>query len=89
MTGTMATGGQERFRLVWSDVDNFIQSMLASRKHHLAKTHAISGLRSNQTALEMNHLIQDGSFQRGCIVRLKQFTQQEVKGKKYVRGSGC
>lgn len=33
--------------------------------------------------VEMNYLIQDGSFVKGTIVRLKQYQQQEVKGKKY------
>lgn len=32
----------------------------------------------------MNTLINDGTFNKGCLVRLKQYQQQEVKGKKYM-----
>lgn len=30
----------------------------------------------------MNHMIHSGVFAKGSIVRLKQYQQQEVKGKK-------
>jgi len=55
--------GVERFRLVWSDIRNYIQSMLAT---------------------QLNHLVNEGKLKRGSFVRLKQFTQQEVKGKRSV-----
>lgn len=53
--------GMERFRLVWSDIRNYIQSMLAT---------------------QLNYLVNEGKLKRGSFVRLKQFQQQEVKGKR-------
>lgn len=37
--------------------------------------------------IELNHLVHEGVFKKGCFARLKQFQQQEVKGKKYVTRS--
>jgi replication factor A1 len=54
-------GGVERYRLVWSDIRNYIQSMLAT---------------------QLNHIVNEGKLKRGVFVRLKQFQQQEVKGKR-------
>jgi len=53
--------GVERFRLVWSDIRNYIQSMLAT---------------------QLNHLVNENKLKRGSFVRLKQYQQQEVKGKR-------
>jgi hypothetical protein len=61
-------GGVERYRLVWSDIRNYIQSMLAT---------------------QLNHIVNEGKLKRGVFVRLKQFQQQEVKGKRYVWVSYC
>lgn len=35
-------------------------------------------------ATQANHVIHDGLLQRGCIVRIKSYQANEVKGKKYV-----
>ncbi|KAI1005816.1 Replication factor A protein 1 [Podosphaera aphanis] len=54
-------GAPERYRLVLSDVKNFVQSMLAT---------------------QANHVMHEGKLKRGCIVRLKQFQANAVKGKR-------
>ena len=55
-------GGGERYRIVLSDVDNFVQCMLAT---------------------QANHVIHDGKLVKGCILRLKTYSSNQVKGKKY------
>lgn len=35
-------------------------------------------------ATQANHVIHDGKLARGCIVRIKSFQSNVVKGKKYV-----
>lgn len=55
--------GVERFRIVLSDVKNYIQSMLAT---------------------QLNHVVKEDKLRRGSFLRLKQFQQQEVKGKRYI-----
>jgi replication factor A1 len=57
-------GGGERYRIVLSDVDNFVQCMLAT---------------------QANHVIHDGKLVKGCILRLKTYSSNQVKGKKYAR----
>ena len=63
-----AGGATERFRIVLSDLKNYVQCMMAT---------------------QTNHLVHDGLLQRGCIVRLKQYQAQCLKGKKYARLSLC
>ncbi|KAK3501729.1 putative single-stranded DNA-binding protein 68k chain [Neurospora crassa] len=53
-------GATERFRIVLSDLKNYVQCMMAT---------------------QTNHLVHDGLLQRGCIVRLKQYQAQCLKGK--------
>ena len=53
--------GDDRFRLVVSDGDNYVQTMLA---------------------LQANHVVHSGKLVRGCIVRVKQYTPNNLKGKK-------
>ena len=55
--------GQERFRVVLSDIRNYVQCMLAT---------------------QANHVVHEGKLARGCIVRLKSYQANAVKGKKYV-----
>ncbi|KAI0019352.1 replication factor-A protein [Xylariomycetidae sp. FL0641] len=50
----------ERYRVVLSDVRNYVQCMLAT---------------------QANHVIHDGQLARGCIVRIKQYQENSVKGK--------
>lgn len=50
----------ERYRLVLSDIRNYVQCMLAT---------------------QANHVVHDGLLQRGCIVRLKQYQSQQLKGR--------
>ncbi|TLS24224.1 hypothetical protein PpBr36_08460 [Pyricularia pennisetigena] len=53
-------GAAERYRVVLSDIDNYIQCMLAT---------------------QANHVIHDDQLQRGCIVRVKSYQANTVKGK--------
>lgn len=54
--------GPERFRVVLSDIRNYVQCMLAT---------------------QANHVVHEGKLTRGCIVRLKSYQANAVKGKKY------
>lgn len=58
--GASATGG-ERFRLVMSDGEHYVQAMLAT---------------------QANHVIHDGKLVRGSFARVKQYTPNNLKGKK-------
>ncbi|KAI1822046.1 replication factor-A protein [Xylaria intraflava] len=51
---------QDRYRVVLSDVRNYVQCMLAT---------------------QANHVIHDGQLTRGCIVRVKSYQANAVKGK--------
>ncbi|KAI1107135.1 replication factor-a protein [Jackrogersella minutella] len=56
-----ATGQQpERYRVVLSDIRNYVQCMLAT---------------------QANHVIHDNSLVRGCLVRIKEYQANKVKGK--------
>lgn len=50
-----------RYRLVLSDIQNYVQCMLAT---------------------QANHVVHDGSLVKGCIVRIKSYQANSVKGKK-------
>ena len=56
-----AGNSAERYRIVLSDMRNYVQCMLAT---------------------QANHVVHDGKLQRGCIVRLKQYQAQSLKGKR-------
>lgn len=58
------TGGPDRYRVVLSDGDNYVQCMLAT---------------------QANHVVHDGKLVKGCILRLKTYSSNSVKGKKYAR----
>lgn len=55
-------GGGERYRIVLSDIDNYVQCMLAT---------------------QANHVVHDGKLVKNCILRVKSFQSNSVKGKKY------
>ncbi|KAK0720581.1 putative single-stranded DNA-binding protein 68k chain [Lasiosphaeris hirsuta] len=50
----------ERYRLVLSDIRNYVQCMLATQS---------------------NHVVHDGLLQRGCIIRMKSYQAQHLKGR--------
>ncbi|OAA68123.1 replication protein a DNA-binding subunit [Niveomyces insectorum RCEF 264] len=52
--------GGERYRVVLSDIDHYVQTMLAT---------------------QANHVVHDGKLARGCIVRVKAYQANAVKGK--------
>ncbi|KAI0521847.1 replication factor-A protein [Xylaria bambusicola] len=63
LAAQQAPGGpttQERYRVVLSDIRNYVQCMLAT---------------------QANHVIHDNQLARGCIVRVKSYQANEVKGK--------
>ncbi|KUI74181.1 Replication factor A protein 1 [Cytospora mali] len=53
-------GGGERYRIVLSDIDNFVQCMLAT---------------------QANYVVHDGKLVKNCILRIKSFQSNSVKGK--------
>ena len=55
-----AAGG-ERYRVVLSDMDHYVQTMLAT---------------------QASHVVHDGKLVRGCMVRIKSYQANSVKGKK-------
>ncbi|GAB1313920.1 Replication factor A protein 1 [Madurella fahalii] len=55
------TGASDRYRVVLSDMNNYVQCMLAT---------------------QANHVVHDGLLQRGCIVRMRQYQAQSIKGKR-------
>ncbi|CAK7566922.1 MAG: Replication factor A protein 1 [Sporothrix epigloea] len=54
-----AAGG-ERYRVVLSDMDHYVQTMLAT---------------------QASHVVHDGKLVRGCLVRIKSYQANSVKGK--------
>ncbi|KAI1363849.1 replication factor-A protein [Xylaria arbuscula] len=60
LAATNAAAQQERYRIVLSDIRNYVQCMLAT---------------------QANHVIHDNQLVRGCIVRIKSYQANEVKGK--------
>ncbi|KAI4595907.1 Replication factor A protein 1 [Pestalotiopsis sp. 9143b] len=58
--GPAGGGGAERYRVVLSDSQNYVQCMLAT---------------------QANGVIHDGTLTRGCIVRIKSYQANSVKGK--------
>jgi len=67
----------ERFRVIFNDIDNYIQSMLATRKLPLIVCHYWWINKSS----ELNYFVTDGVLKRGNIVRLTQFQASIVKEK--------
>lgn len=59
-----APGAPDRYRIILSDSQNYVQCMLAT---------------------QANHVVHDGLLQRFCLVRLRQFQAQSLKGRKCVR----
>ncbi|KAI3398201.1 hypothetical protein diail_9678 [Diaporthe ilicicola] len=53
-------GGGERYRIVLSDIENYVQCMLAT---------------------QANHVVHDGKLVKNCIMRVKSFQSNSVKGK--------
>ncbi|TVY35706.1 Replication factor A protein [Lachnellula subtilissima] len=76
--GSQTEGTPERYRLVLSDVQNFVQSMLATRKIQVA----IFPITTTYGLPEANHVVHDGKLKKGSIVRLKAFQANAVKGKR-------
>ena len=67
----------ERYRVIFNDIDNYIQSMLATRKLPLIVCH----YQWTNKSSELNYFVTDGVLKRGNIVRLTQFQASIVKDK--------
>lgn len=74
-------GHQERYRAVFSDIANYVQTMLATRMFGSILQDCVNLLTVPE---EANHVVTDGSLRKGCFVRLKSFQANSVKGKKWV-----
>ena len=70
-------GGIERYRVVFSDMQNFVQTMLATRESAVL----VDMGKHYNTVIEVNHFVHDGKLQNNSIVRLKNFNANVVKGK--------
>jgi len=68
----------ERYRVILNDMDNFIQSMLASSMFPLVVFHCFQ---VNESP-ELNYLVTDGILKKGHIVRLTDFQPTTVKDKR-------
>jgi replication factor A1 len=66
-------------RVVFSDILNFVQSMLATRK--LASQVDQVSHATDDRFSEANHVVHEGKLKRGCFVRLKAFQANQVKGR--------
>ena len=67
--------------MVFSDIRNFVQSMLATRMCSCdISLPLIPGLADDEA--EASHVVHEGKLKKGCFVRLKAFQANEVKGKK-------
>jgi replication factor A1 len=73
-------GHPERYRAVFSDIANYVQTMLATRKSILRRNSGF--LLTCCVSAEANHVVTDGSLRKGCFVRLKSFQANSVKVKK-------
>ncbi|KAI9749189.1 MAG: hypothetical protein M4579_006967 [Chaenotheca gracillima] len=74
-------GLPERYRMVVSDINNYVQSMVGSREHA-----ALPSLPTEMNSLtsgwtEANWVIQEGRLHKGCFVRLKSFQAKVMKGR--------
>jgi replication factor A1 len=79
--GPQGEGSAEHYRVVWSDVHNFVQSKLATRMYLTPQNPPLSALTPSK---EANHVIHDGKLKKGSIVRLKQWQAHSIKDKKFV-----
>jgi replication factor A1 len=80
-----AQDGLDRYRLILSDVDNFIQSMLATRKDIYSAAHAT--LLTSST--ELNDMVVNGELKKGCLLRINGFQPNRVKDKKILIIMSC
>lgn len=77
-------GTAERFRVVLSDIDNFVQCMLATRMFTVTQPSLGPPVwLATDKSPEVCHVVHEGKLRKGCFVRLKSFQANEVKGKKY------
>jgi replication factor A1 len=73
------SGAPERYRLVLSDVKNFVQSMLSTRMYSIILWQSQSDF-----YVEANHVVHEGKLKKGSVVRLKSYQANSVKGKRYI-----
>ena len=82
----MAGNAPERYRLVFSDIRNFVQSVLSiSIFTCLLYPFSINEVTSNASALGLNHEVTEGRLKKGVLVKLTRVEPSVVKGRKYKR----
>lgn len=85
LTGQQGTA--DRFRVVFSDIQNFVQCMLATRMYLSTGSSRYFSAELANFLKEATHVIHDGKLKKGSVVRLKSFQANDVKGKKYISSS--
>ena len=68
----------QRFRVVLSDIRNFIQTMIATSTYTYLRSFNFAKL-----STAANDIVTSGRLKKGSIVRLLKFNPQQVKDKKY------
>jgi replication factor A1 len=79
------TGNPERYRIVLSDIKNFVQSMLATGVFIPCQLFSVI---YTDLRLGANHVIHEGKLKKGSFVRLKSYQANAVKGKRFDQFSG-
>jgi len=75
-------GQAERYRAVFSDIANYVQTMLATRMFIVLRCSSKKSCLLMYFFQEVNPVVVDGSLRKGSFVRLKSFQSNSVKGKK-------
>ena len=68
----------ERYRVIFNDTENYIQSMLATRM----LLDSLIWIKCSDFHLELNHVVTSDSLKKGSIARLTQFQPNTVKDKR-------
>ena len=81
----MAGNAPERYRLVFSDIRNFVQSVLSISKSIRFSTNRFLAVvtESNAFSLGLNPEVTEGRLKKGVLVKLTRVEPSVVKGRKY------
>jgi len=72
-----APGAPERYRVVFSDSQNFVQSIISTRMSILASRQIYKLI-----MLECNYWIHENKLKKGVFIRLTDFDTNSIKGKR-------
>lgn len=81
----MAGNAPERYRLVFSDIKNFVQSVLSISKFIPLHTGYLSAVDAEANAFlpGLNPEVTEGRLKKGVLVKLTRVEPSVVKGRKY------